>query len=112
MKPRSLAVVLLAGGLICGSTTTLGAFPLPRPAAAQTGESADRDITQKIRKALMADKTLSTYAHNVKVIVHDGKVTLRGPVRSDAEQRTVADLATKVAGAGNVTDELTVQPSK
>src|SRR6266498_2240546 len=51
--------------------------------ADQQKESAtDRDISAKIRKALMDDKDLSTYAHNVKVITRNGMVTLKGPVRS------------------------------
>jgi len=67
---------------------------------------------QKIRKSIMSDKSLSTYAHNVKVISQDGKVTLKGPVRTDEEKSTVVKLATDVAGPGNVTDELTVTPKK
>jgi hyperosmotically inducible protein len=43
---------------------------------------ADRDITKKIRMALHNDKSLSTYAHNIKIISQDGRVTLKGPVRS------------------------------
>ena len=42
---------------------------------------------QKIRQSLISDKSLSTYAHNVKVIVQDGQVTLKGPVRSKDERR-------------------------
>ena len=73
---------------------------------------ADRELTQKIRKAIMADKALSTYAHNVKVISRDGMVTLKGPVRSDAEKSTVEAKATEVAGAGKVTNEITVAAKK
>ena len=73
---------------------------------------ADRELTQKIRKAIMADKKLSTYAHNVKVISRDGMVTLKGPVRSDAEKSTVETMAIEAAGAGKVTNELTVAPKK
>src|SRR5271154_4026881 len=47
---------------------------------------ADRALTQKIRKAIHDDTTLSTYAHNIKIISQDGKVTLRGPVRSEDEK--------------------------
>jgi hyperosmotically inducible periplasmic protein len=72
----------------------------------------DRDIMQKIRKSLMDDKVLSTYAHNVKVISQAGKVTLKGPVRSEEEKRTVEQKAVEVAGAGNVTNELSVKPDK
>jgi hyperosmotically inducible protein len=70
----------------------------------------DRDIMQKIRKAVMDDKTLSTYAHNVKIISQHGKVTLKGPVRSEEEKATINRLATGVAGEGNVTDQITVKP--
>jgi len=72
----------------------------------------DRDIMAKIRRSLMDDKALSTYAHNVKIVSKQGKVTLKGPVRSEDEKKTVAAKATEVAGAGNVTDELTVKPDK
>jgi len=72
----------------------------------------DRDIMQKIRKSIMDDKSLSTYAHNVKIVSQHGKVTLKGPVRSEEEKKSVTDKATEVAGAGNVTDEMTVKPEK
>jgi osmotically-inducible protein OsmY len=69
----------------------------------------DRQLMQEIRKALVADKSLSTYAHNVKVIAEHGKVTLKGPVRSDAERRTVEAKAIEIAGAENVTNNITVK---
>ena len=59
----------------------------------------------------MKDKALSTYAHNVKVIAQDGQVTLKGPVRSDDEKRAVEAKATEVAGAGHVTNEMSVAPA-
>ena len=56
----------------------------PSPTADQQKMNpADRAITQKIRKAVHDDTSLSTYAHNIKIIAQDGKVTLRGPVRSE-----------------------------
>ncbi len=65
---------------------------------------------KKIRKSIMDDKTLSTYAHNVKVIAQNGKVTLKGPVRSEEEKRAVEQKAAADAGDGNVVSELTVKP--
>jgi osmotically-inducible protein OsmY len=73
---------------------------------------SDRAITQKIRKAVMADKSLSTYAHNVKIVAQDSKVTLRGPVRSDDEKRSVEAKAAAVVGEGNVTSQIEITPSK
>ena len=78
----------------------------------QKENSSDREITQKIRRALMDDKTLSTYAHNVKVIAQDGQVTLKGPVRTEEEKQAVEAKATEVAGAGHVTNQLTIAPAK
>jgi hyperosmotically inducible protein len=73
---------------------------------------ADRTITQKIRKALHDDGALSTYAHNIKIITQDGKVTLRGPVRSEDEKASIEAKAVAVAGVGNVTNQLEVAPPK
>jgi hyperosmotically inducible protein len=72
----------------------------------------DRDIMQKIRKSIVDDKSLSTYAHNVKIVSQHGKVTLKGPVRSDDEKKTIEQKATEVAGAGNVTNQMSVKPEK
>ncbi len=78
----------------------------------QKENASDRDITQTIRRALMADKALSTYAHNVKIVAQDGQVTLKGPVRTDEEKKSVEAKAIEVAGAGRVTNEITIAPTK
>jgi hyperosmotically inducible protein len=78
----------------------------------QKMNATDRGITAKIRKSLMGDKTLSTYAHNVKIISQDGTVTLKGPVRSDAEVQSIVAKATDVTGsADKVINQLSVQPA-
>ena len=73
---------------------------------------SDRAVTQKIRKAIHEDQSLSTYAHNIKVITQDGKVTLRGPVRSEEEKNKLEAKAVSIAGQENVTNQLDVTPSK
>lgn len=72
----------------------------------------DRVLAQQIRKAIMKDKSLSTYAHNVKIIAMNGGVTVKGPVRTEEERAAIMAKAKEVAGATNVTDELTVAPKK
>lgn len=84
-----------------------------RPTADQQHENgADRQLTKQIRQSIMEDKSLSTYAHNVKIISQDGQVTLRGPVRSKEEKRIVESKAAEIAGAGKVTSELQVAAQK
>jgi osmotically-inducible protein OsmY len=78
----------------------------------QKHDLADRDITRQIRQSVIRDKTLSTYAHNVKIISQNGMVTLRGPVRSDDEKRAIEADAVAVVGQDKVTDELQVKPKQ
>jgi osmotically-inducible protein OsmY len=78
----------------------------------QKNDKHDLAITRDIRRAIVADKSLSTYAHNVKVITQNGEVTLKGPVRSDDERKTIEAKAVEVAGQGRVANELTVAPPK
>jgi hyperosmotically inducible protein len=73
---------------------------------------ADRELTRKIRSAVMDDKSLSTYAHNVKIISQDGVVTLKGPVRSDEERKTIEAKAAEIAGSGSVRNQMTVAAPK
>lgn len=81
-------------------------------AGSQKNNSTDEEITKQIRASIVKDKALSTYAHNVKIVTQNGKVTLKGPVRSEEEKSNVAARATAVAGQANVTDEITVAPPK
>jgi osmotically-inducible protein OsmY len=74
----------------------------------QKSNKTDRSLTQQIRRAVVSDKTLSTSAHNVKIITRDGMVTLRGVVKSDDEKKAIEDKATQIAGQGKVSNELTV----
>lgn len=78
----------------------------------QKNGRSDRDITQQIRSSIMHDKSMSTYAHNVKVITQNGQVTVKGPVRSEEEKKAIEAKAAEVAGTDKVTSELEVQPKK
>jgi osmotically-inducible protein OsmY len=73
---------------------------------------SDLTLMKEIRRAVVKDKSLSTDAHNVKIIASGGKVTLKGPVKSEEEKKAVEDKATQAAGAENVTSEITVAASK
>lgn len=135
MKPRkSLASKLSMMGATLIFSASLGAARLPQsgqqPAPDNTktnqGDAsqgattadqqkmnpADRETSRQIRSAIVKDKSLSTYSHNIKIITQNGKVTLKGPVRSDEEKSNIEAKAAAVAGADNVTDMLTIAPTK
>lgn len=72
----------------------------------------DRKLTQQIRRAIVTDKALSTYAHNVKIVAVGGMVTLKGPVRSAEEKQAVAEKAAQIAGPANIKNEMDIAPKK
>jgi hyperosmotically inducible periplasmic protein len=78
----------------------------------QSNKPTDIDLTKRIRQSVMSDKSLSTYAHNVKIVTNNGRVTLNGVVRSEEEKSTIEAKATDVAGKDQVTSNLKVTASK
>jgi osmotically-inducible protein OsmY len=80
-------------------------------ADAQKNDPADIDLTKRIRQSLIADKALSTYAHNIKIVAVNGTVTLNGPVRSQDEKNAIGMRAASVAGLSHVVNDLTVAPA-
>ena len=129
-KASWLLLAVLAGGspLVYAQTSNTGKTATPdadntrmnkadqkntQPTAQnQSNEKADRELAAAVRKAIVRDKSLSTNAHNVKVIAKDGTVTLRGPVRSDDEKTKVSQLTRQVEGVSNVDDQLLVKNTR
>ena len=129
MRSRYITGLLAAGLLFCPAAMLLQAQEKPaasdntrmnrrdrsktEPTADRAKDTvSDRDLMQKIRKSVVDDNSLSTYAHNVKIVAQHGTVTLRGPVRSAEEKRMVEEKAAAVAGAGKVVNRLTVKPAR
>ena len=74
----------------------------------QKANTNDRQLTQQIRRAIIKDKSLSSDAHNVKIISQNGSVTLKGPVKSAEEKQAIESKAAQIAGADKVNSELQV----
>jgi hyperosmotically inducible protein len=119
---RTVAISVGVAALSFGGTSMLtqarslqqpdntGANKQQATTADQQKETAeDRELAQKIRKSIVGDKSLSTYGHNVKVIVRNGVVTLKGPVQSQDEKNNIGAKAADVAGADKVQNQLTVK---
>jgi hyperosmotically inducible protein len=74
----------------------------------QTNAAGDRHLLANVRKAVVADDSLSTSAHNVKMMVQGGVVTLRGPVESEKEKDKIEKHAQHVAGVKRVENHLDI----
>jgi hyperosmotically inducible protein len=86
-----------------GETTTSGD---------QSNSQEDVKITAAIRRAVVGDHSLSATAKNVKIITANRLVTLRGPVKNDAEKAKIAELAQSAAGNAKINNQLEVKTSK
>jgi hyperosmotically inducible protein len=116
----ALAVALLASHALVGyaQDTTKAVAPDNTKRNTEAGATAgqqkenksDRELTQKVRRAITAAKSLSIYAHNVKIVTIDGNVVLRGPVRSEEEKAAIETKAVKIAGKDHVKNEIEVAP--
>lgn len=125
MKRNLFVVSVFVASLAAGVLTTGAQQSTPPPpdntkvnkqggttADQQSQNKADLELVRQVRQAIVKDKTLSSTAHNCKVITREGAVTLRGPVNSQKEKDTIEQIAVKLAGEGKVTNELVVKPSK
>jgi hyperosmotically inducible periplasmic protein len=81
--------------------------PAEKPARS-TPTAADRVLTQKIRKAIADDKSMSPEGRRVKVTMQGGKVTLQGVAHSEAERTQIFAKAADAAGGTNVVNNITV----
>lgn len=78
----------------------------------QPNQTQDVQLLASVRRAIVGDKSLSSMAHNVKLHVVDGAVTLRGPVQNSKEKAKVESLASHVKGVTKTDNQLDVKDSK
>jgi hyperosmotically inducible protein len=83
--------------------------PEAMTAGQQSNAKTDVELTRQIRRAVVKDDSLSTMAHNVKIISANGSVTLRGPVKTEEEKTAIASKAQAIAGADKVDNQLEVK---
>jgi hyperosmotically inducible protein len=122
--------ITLALSILCLSAFTFSAIAQDPPAADntrknerdrsgetktsgdQSNSSADTKITAAIRRAVVADSSLSMTAKNVKIITANETVTLRGPVKTAGEKTKIEQLARSAAGNAKIDNQLEVKASK
>jgi hyperosmotically inducible protein len=113
-----LALLLCIGGAACYGQTPpdntkvneRDRNPGAVTADQQKSNASDTKLTKTIRQSIVADKSLSSYAHNIKIISQNGVVTLKGPVKSDAEKTAIVSKAVAAAGsADKVIDQISVK---
>lgn len=75
----------------------------------QQENESDLKITANVRKAITNRESLSTNAHNIKIITRNGAVTLRGPVDSAAESQELQQITKQTPGVMQVDNQLEIK---
>jgi hypothetical protein len=88
---------------------SIGGGPRPSPSESVSSGDADQAISDKVRASLQLDQDLSPSGKNVDIVTTEGKVILRGTVRSRTEKREVENRARQIAGEGEVESHLQVK---
>jgi hyperosmotically inducible protein len=78
----------------------------------QSKDSAAIQTTAAIRRAVVADDSLSMTAKNCKIITAGDTVTLRGPVKSADEKTKIEQLAQSAASNSKIDNQLEVKDAK
>lgn len=69
----------------------------------------DRHLLAAVRRSVVHDKSLSLMAHNIKIMVDTGNVTLRGPVKTADEKLKVEKIVQAVKGVSSINNSLDVK---
>ncbi|MFZ6876485.1 BON domain-containing protein [Undibacterium sp. Di27W] len=69
----------------------------------------DRTLLAEVRRSIVHDKSLSMTAHNIKINVDSGKVTLRGPVKTADEKSKIEKIVQAVKGVSSINNALDVK---
>ena len=114
MDGKNTAVVgILTAVLAYGTVAVVHAGPPAEDGAVrQTDSRADKELTQRIRRSIAGDETISAQGKNVKILSLNGKVTLKGMVRTDVEKQQIGQKAASVVGPDNVVNALEITPAR
>ena len=116
MKTLLLTLTFAATCVSTGAFANQEGTPNPRvvsqeeqiTAGDQSNKPADLAMVKKIRQELMRDDSLSTKAKNVKVIVLNNGVTLKGPVNTDMEREAILKHAYTTAPKHKIYNQISV----
>jgi osmotically-inducible protein OsmY len=111
---RSVTYALITASAMSFTVAVQQIHAAPAAAVATQQTQSDADLTAKIRQAITDDKALAAYASTIKIIVSDGLVSLKGPVKSEADKKAIGAKVDAIAGANNVMNNLFVssEPAK
>lgn len=74
----------------------------------QANKGSDLTLVRKIRNELVNDKYLSKNGKNIKVIVVEKEITIKGTVNSDGEKTRIKNIVTKLSNNYSIRDQLEI----
>ena len=101
-----LSVIVLAARLADAQTISSASH-----GGAQGMSAIDTDLAGRIRRSVVADRNLSTYAAKITIVAHDSSVRLSGLVQNEGEKAQIGVKAAAIAGQRHVVNDLQVMPT-
>jgi hyperosmotically inducible protein len=92
-----------------------GATQTPQDQGTTTNPNSsdsDLEILRAVRKSIVADHSLSINGQNVKILVDNGVVTLRGPVQDGVEKARIEEITKHTPGVTKIDNRLELVPGK
>jgi hypothetical protein len=72
---------------------------------------ADLAVADAIRQQVEYDRGLAPSLEHVTIVVQNGRIFLRGTVKSDLDARVIVDNLRDVIGVSEITDQLEIDPN-
>ena len=82
-----------------------------RLAGAQGVSAMDADLADRVRRSVVADRDLSSYAAKITIVANDRNVRLSGLVQNEGEKAQIGSKAAAIAGQRHVVNDLKVMPA-
>lgn len=97
-----LTVVVLVGRLAGAQT--------PSPSG-HTVSGIDTDLAERVRRSVVADRNLSTYAAKITIVATGGNIRLSGKVQNEGEKAQIGSKAAAIVGQRHVVNDLELMPA-
>ena len=79
------------------------------PRATVQAPLTDAALATRIYQEILQDKSLSSQAQDVEVVVEDGNVMLSGALDTETDRQGVAQIADRLVGADKVVNDIVVR---
>ncbi|MDB6028678.1 MAG: hypothetical protein JWM68_4901 [Verrucomicrobiales bacterium] len=80
-----------------------------REAAGAASSGADKALSERVKTTLQSDSTLSPLMEGIHISAKNGKVTIAGTVKTEAQKQRIFEMTREIVGADNLENKIEVK---